>query len=215
MLESRELLSLTITDAGNAFPTTVTVDAGAPLMLALTGGGASAGATSISFAASSSGAGLAATVMPSTNKIVQITAHTTTDPTGDTEVSPGGTMDFMLFDNYVSGATKYFENLVTSSFYDSAPDDPSAPVINNVGKQVIFRDDPDVLQMGSQNNTNNTGSNGGYATSVNDAYNPNLVYTGADVLAMAKSGNDANNSQFFITNKVDAAGTSATRSSAS
>ena len=109
----------------------------------------------------------------------------------------------MLFDNYVPSATNYFANLVTSGFYNSATDDPSAPVINNVGKQVIFRDDPDVLQMGSQNNTNNTSSNGGYATSINDAYNPNLVYTGADVLAMAKSGNDANNSQFFITNKVE------------
>ena len=75
-------------------------------------------------------------------------------------------------------------------------------MINNVGKQVIFRDDANVLQMGS-NNTNNTNSDGGYATSVNDPYNPNLVYTGADVLAMAKSGNDANNSQFFITNQVE------------
>ncbi len=197
-LESRELLSLTITDNGNPFPTSVTIDAGAPLMLALTG----AGNANLSFTASSSSPGkLAASVMPSTNRTVQIAAHTTTDAAGDTTpqnglVSQSGVMDFMLMDNYVPSATNYFANLVTSDFYNSAPNDPNAPG----GKQIIFRDDSDVLQMGSTNNTN---SGGAASTSIDDAYNPNLVYTSDDVLAMAKPGNDENNSQFFITNAVE------------
>ena len=60
--------------------------------------------------------------------------------------------------------------------------------------------------MGSTNNTNSatdTAAGGGATTSVGDEYNPNLVYTSDDVLAMAKAGDDKNNSQFFITNKVE------------
>ena len=79
-------------------------------------------------------------------------------------------------------------------------------MVSGVGKQTIFRDDSDVLQMGSTNNTNSTtdtATGGGATTSVDDAYNRNLVYTGDDVLAMAKSGDDQDNSQFFITNKAE------------
>ena len=54
--------------------------------------------------------------------------------------------------------------------------------------------------MGSTNNTN---SGGGTANSIDDDYNPNLVYTSDDVLAMANSGDNENNSQFFITNAVE------------
>ncbi len=203
-LESRELLSLTITDNGNLFPTSVTVNAGAPLMLALTG----AGASSISYSTTGgSSTTVSATVMPSTNRTVQIAAHTTTDAAGDTTsqnslVSQSGVMDFMLMDNDVSSATNYFANLVTSGFYNSAPNAASAPG----GKQIVFRDDSDVLQMGSTNNTNNTSdtaTGGGATTSVDDDYNPNLVYTSDDVLAMANSGDNTNNSQFFITNAVE------------
>ena len=133
--------------------------------------------------------------MPSTNRVVQIAAHTTTDAAGDTTAT-SGVMDFMLMDNDVSSATNYFANLVSSGFYKQRPNDSKAPD----GKQIIFRDDSDVLQMGSTNNTN---SGGGAATSVDDDYNPNLVYTSNDILAMANSGDNTNNSQFFITNKVE------------
>ncbi len=93
---------------------------------------------------------------------------------------------------------------MTSGFYNSAPGD-TLPADDN--HMIFFRDDPDVLQAGSTNNTN---SGGGYSITSDDAYDPNLVYTSADVLALAKSGSqsgtpisDNDNSQFFITNQVE------------
>ena len=115
-------LNVTVSTSGlhlPGFPTSVTVDAGAPLMLALTGTGASSISYSTTGGSSST---VAATVMPSTNRTVQISAHTTTDAAGDA-VGTSGVMDFMLMDNDVSSATNYFANLVTSGFYNSAPGD--------------------------------------------------------------------------------------------
>ena len=64
---------------------------------------------------------------------------------------------------------------------------------------IIFRDDSYVLQAG---NTNNINSGGGSGSSFDDAYDPNLTFSGTDVLAMAKASDDGNDSQFFITNQA-------------
>ena len=200
------LVVLTVTDRRcKVFPTSVTVDAGAPLMLALTGAGGSSSSFSFAIATSSRPAGLTATVMPSTNRTVQITAHTTTNTAGTT-VGTSGVMDFMLFDNYVSSATNYFANLVTSGFYNSAAERPLGPrrEADHLPRQRRRPPDgqheqhaqqqrrraherrrrlqpqPCLHQCRHPGDGQVTGNNG------------NLI-------------NDSNNSQFFITNKVERA----------
>ena len=72
---------------------------------------------------------------------------------------------------------------MTTGFFNSAPGDTTAA---DGGQMVFFRDDgpTGVIQAGSTNNTNSGGGSGG---SFDDAYDPNLVYSSAGVLAMAKS----------------------------
>ena len=116
------LLTLGLT----GFPTNatggITLTAGQPLMVALTGANAAAGVT-LSFGASTNNSGLTATVMPSTDRVVQINAHITN---ADGSTIPG-VMDFLLFDNFadVLPATNYFATLVSGLFYNSAPNDTS------------------------------------------------------------------------------------------
>ena len=123
---------------------------------------------------------------PSTNKTLQL-AVTATDQYGN---PISGTLDFQLFDNYagVDAITSHIESLVSSGFY------------NNLQFFRILNPSTGngILQAGSP--TNN--GQGGSGTSFDDAYNPDLRFNTTGVLAMAKSGNDGNDSQFFITSSV-------------
>ena len=189
-LEPRHLLStLSLVN----LPTTpVTVTAGEPLMIALTG----SGATTMTYTASSGSTALTTTVLePSANSVIQMQVQSGTNPLTATVA---GDMDFQLFNNFsdMTTATSFFSNLVNTGFFNSAPGDTSTA---DGGKMIIFRDDSSCLQTGSTNNTN---SGGGSGSSFDDAYDPNLVFSGTDVLAMAKAQNDGNDSQFFITNEA-------------
>ena len=189
-MEPRHLLStLSLVN----LPASVTVTAGEPLMIALTG----SGATTMTYTASSGSSGLTTTVLePSANSVIQMQVQSGTNPL---TASIAGDMDFQLFNNFsdMTTATSFFSNLVNTGFFNSAQGDTSAA---DGGKMIIFRDDANVLQAGSTNNTN---SGGGSGSSFDDAYDPNLVYSSSGVLAMAKAENDGNDSQFFITNATE------------
>ena len=189
-LEQRNLLSLSITNLPSN--NTVALDAGAPMMLALSGAGASNLTYSVS-AASPDTTDLSATLMPSlttqlasgqtANRSIQV-GVSFTNVAGNVET---GTMTFQLFDNLAPTLTNQIASLITttSSSYDNLQ---------------IFRVDGDVEQAGSPTND----AKGSLLTNTyDDAYNPNLLFTNTGVLALAKAANDGNGSQFFITNQVE------------
>jgi cyclophilin family peptidyl-prolyl cis-trans isomerase len=173
----------------------LTVTAGSSLMFALNGSGGS----NLTFSASSGNSSqVAASVTPATNETLQLTVTANTSSTAISSTNPGtvisGTMDFQLFDNYagVGAITSHIESLVGQSFY------------NNLQ---FFRIINGVLQAGSPTNNGQGGSgaSGAIGTTYDDAYSPDLQFSTGGVLAMAKSANDGNDSQFFITSSAVAA----------
>ena len=97
-------------------------------------------------------------------------------------------MVFSLFSNYVPNAVSPITALVNNGSYNS---------------ETFFRVIEDFMaQTGSPTN-NGQGGNG--TSSFDDDYNSNLRFTGPGILALANSGPDTNNSQFFITSPEETA----------
>ena len=182
-LKSTASTGLTVTYNGldlPNLPTSETLDPGSSLEVALTG----TGGTNLTYTVTSSDPSMvAASVTPSTNQTLQLTV-TATDQYGN---PISGTLDFQLFDNYagIDAITSHIESLVSSGFYN-----------NLQFFRILSPSTGDgILQAGSPTND----GQGGSGTSFDDAYNPDLLFNTPGVLAMAKSGNDGNDSQFFIT----------------
>jgi cyclophilin family peptidyl-prolyl cis-trans isomerase len=179
------MLSLSIMN----LPSSLTVDAGAPLPLAINTNDSGA----VSFSYSSSNANLlTATDETSSTNVVQISVTT------NTNAAATGTMTFQLYgnDSDVAPAVDQIESLIKNDFYNS-----TSPGTTDA-KQEFFRviaptaqNPTGIIQGGSPNNTDSY--SGG--TTFDDYFDPNLRFTTGGILALANSGPNTNSSQFFIT----------------
>ena len=168
-LESRQLLTVNLTSPG-----TQTALAGAPLNVALNATDSLGDAVTYTVSAPS---GWTATVMPQTNPTLTM-AVTGTNSDGTTF---SGNLVFSLFSNYVSSAVSAITSVVNSGDY--------------AGKEFFRVIEDFMAQAGSPTND----GQGGLGTQFDDDFNSNLQFTGPGLLALANSGSNTNNSQFFIT----------------
>lgn len=97
-------------------------------------------------------------------------------------VTSKGTMQFSLFENLAPRVTSRIIQLANSNFYNGVI---FHRVINNF-----------VIQGGDPTGTGSGGSNLG---DFDDQFHPDLQHNRTGLLSMAKSGDDTNDSQFFIT----------------
>jgi cyclophilin family peptidyl-prolyl cis-trans isomerase len=179
-LETRQLLSVTLPTPTT--PQTVVAGDG-PVNVAFNGSDSAGDAVTYTVNvvsstlknAAGSSTQLTTAVMPSTNSILTMTVSgTNTDGTAFS-----GNLVFSLFSNYVPDAVAAISKI--ASTYDG---NQFFRVINNF-----------MAQAGTSSN-NGQGGNG---TAFDDQYNSNLQFTGPGILALANSGPNTNNSQFFIT----------------
>lgn len=154
----------------------VTVLAGAPTYVVLDG--FDADGHPLAFAATVSNAQLSNPANPSVNLNAIVSAN---NRSLKLSVDGFGDMVFELFENWAPQTTARIIELANAGFYDGLT---FHRVIENF---VIQGGDP--LGNGS----------GGSGRSFDDEYHPFLQHTSAGVLSMAKSYDDTNDSQFFIT----------------
>ena len=175
-LEDRRLLSV----VGFNPLSNVTLNAGTTMFVPLNS--TDPGQT-VNYAVSASDTSqLTPTITPQTNKTLQLNVVVN----GVTE-----TMDFQLFNNLAPNTTAQIEQLVNSGFYD--------------GLQ-IYRNgmdgsgNPFVIQGG---NDPPTGAIKADQSSMAEEFNPDLQYTAAGMLAMARSGTpDSSSTEFFVTEEA-------------
>jgi len=101
---------------------------------------------------------------------------------GTVTVTNVGTMTFMLFPEYAPHAVNVFQGLTTSGFYNS----------NTIFHRVVSN----FVIQGGDPKTNGTG---GLIFNYDDEFNPQALFTGNGQLALANSGKDSGNCQFFVT----------------
>jgi cyclophilin family peptidyl-prolyl cis-trans isomerase len=156
----------------------VTLLSGAPLQIPLDGSDADV-ADALTFSATSTNANITPTISPSTNRSLKISVSHTSSGTSDAAFT--GDMILKLFEDKAPNTTSKIIKLAQSGFYNNLI---FHRVINNF---VIQGGDP----LG-----NGTGGSG---TNIDDEFDPSLQFTGTAQLAMAKSYDDTDDSQFFIT----------------
>lgn len=159
----------------------VTVLAGAPLNIPLNG--ADTAGDALTFTVTNDTVpGLVTTVSPSTDRSLKIHVHhdgDTTNPASDPSFD--GDVVIQLFEDLAPKTTARIVELANSQFY------------NNL---IFHRIIKDFMAQGGDPSGNGTGGSG---TKFDDELNPNLQFTSSGLLAMANSGADTNDSQFFIT----------------
>lgn len=174
-LEERHLLSAVPT---LDVPEDVTVVAGAPLHIALNGFDADGDA--LTFSATSDNAALR-TLIPEGNRSLRIS------------VEQYGDMVFELFEDRVPRTTARIIELANtpregqpedSGFYDGL---------------IFHRVINGFMIQGGDPKGDGTGGSG---VDFDDEFHPDLMHTGTGVLAMAKSRDDTNDSQFYITSQA-------------
>lgn len=172
-LESRIVL-----DGSPSFATVAdqTVLGGAPTWIGLTGADASSGP--LTYSVSVSNPSLLEAVIPSGNKSLQM------------NVDGYGQMTFQLFDNLVPDVTSHIESLVNSGNFNNSS---STPV--NFYRIAHNSDGSDFVIQGGPQFSIGTSSLGEF----DDQYNPDLQFTTSGLLAMAKSTDDTNDAQIFVT----------------
>ena len=117
--------------------------------------------------------------MPSTNKTVQM------------NIAGMGNVDFQLFDNLTPTTASHIETLVNDGFYN--------------GDYIYRAQNGFVLQGGNDPPTVNNGNGvnklpSGVSSTINEEFNPELAYTGAGSLAMARQSTPSTSgTEFFIT----------------
>ncbi|MBX7071645.1 MAG: putative Ig domain-containing protein [Pirellulales bacterium] len=119
-------------------------------------------------------------IIPTGNQSLKIT--TVREDAQGNVVQTFGDMVFQLFDDKAPRTTGHIKQLVNQGFY------------NGVVFHRIIRNF--VIQGGDPTGT---GSGGSSLGRIDDEYDRDLQFTSAGVLAMAKSSDDTNDSQFFIT----------------
>lgn len=147
----------------------VTLLSGSPLHIPLVASDAEGG--ELTFLASSSNADVE-TFVPTGNRSLRLT------------VDGFGVMEFELFEQRASRATEQIITLAESGFYDGS-----------IFHRVI---DNFVLQGGDPNG-NPIGTGGSSLGDFDDQFHVDLQHNTDGVLSMAKSADDTNDSQFFIT----------------
>jgi cyclophilin family peptidyl-prolyl cis-trans isomerase/Ca2+-binding RTX toxin-like protein len=103
-----------------------------------------------------------------------------------------GEMDFLLFDDLAPNTVARIIDLVNSGFYNSTA----------TSNMTFHRVIKDFMIQGGDPSGDGTGGSG---TQIDDEFDPNLLFTGPGILAMANRNNrqnalmDTGDSQFFIT----------------
>ncbi|MBX7167711.1 MAG: peptidylprolyl isomerase, partial [Pirellulales bacterium] len=157
----------------------VTVKAGVPLNIALDGFDADGNALTFS-ATSSDTSKLQAIISPQTNRTLEFhISHTSTGEAGDSTYN--GILRAQMFEDQAPHTTARIIQLAQSGFYNG----------------VIFHRVLDgFVAQGGDPEGNGTGGSG---VTFDDEYNVDLRHSSAGVFSMAKSADDTNDSQFFIT----------------
>ena len=173
--EALEPRALMVADPTLAAISNAVVLNGSPLWIPLDGEDVDGGQLTYTFSVQSSNPGLiGGTIAPQSNKTLVFQTSL-------------GDMKFVLFDNLSPRATARIEQLVNSGFYDKT-------VTNEVIFHRIINDF--VIQGGDPTNT---GSGGSTLGDFDDQFNVDLQHNRSGLLSMAKSTDDTNDSQFFIT----------------
>jgi len=109
------------------------------------------------------------------------------------DVSFAGTLTFQLFQDLTPQTVNQIESMITSGFYNSA----TAGTFNRIANG--FPTTQDFVFQGGSSSGTTAGNSNQPGTPFIDEFNQQLAFTGQGQLAMANSGPDTNDSQFFIT----------------
>lgn len=151
-----------------------TVLGGAPTWLGIAGSDSVSGP--LTYTVSVSNPSLLQAIIPGGNKSLVLS-------TSGNEAGVTGQMTFELLDNLVPSTTQHIESLVNDGEFAT----------NSSFYRIAYSgSDPFVIQGGPSNPTSSLGA-------MDDEFNPDLQFTSAGLLAMAKSTDDTGDSQIFVT----------------
>ncbi|MCA9092271.1 MAG: peptidylprolyl isomerase [Planctomycetaceae bacterium] len=167
-LESRQLLTVTLSPL-----TSPDLPAGKTLYVPLTG--VDSGSADISYSVTSSDANVTASILSGGQSIAMTV--TGKDSQGN---DFSGTLTFRLFETLSPDTTARIKQLVSSGFYDNLT---FHRIINGF------------VAQGGDPNGDGTGGSG---TDFSDEFNTTETFNSRGLLAMANSGDDTNDSQFFV-----------------
>ena len=153
---------------------TSTADIGAPLWIPLDGFDPNGGPLTYTVQAANPSL-FAETLIPTGNRSLEI------------DVIDFGKMTFQLFDNFVPRVTNRIVELVEDDFYDKT-------ATNEIKFHRVV---PNFVIQGGD--PTGTGSGGSTLGDFDDQFNFKLQHTSSGLLSMAKSTDDTNDSQFFVT----------------
>ncbi|MCA9098551.1 MAG: peptidylprolyl isomerase, partial [Planctomycetaceae bacterium] len=167
-LESSQLLTVTLSPL-----TSPDLPAGKTLYVPLTG--VDSGSADISYSVTSSDANVTASILSGGQSIAMTV--TGKDSQGN---DFSGTLTFRLFETLSPDTTARIKQLVSSGFYDNLT---FHRIINGF------------VAQGGDPNGDGTGGSG---TDFSDEFNTTETFNSRGLLAMANSGDDTNDSQFFV-----------------
>ena len=162
-----------------------TLLAGAPLNIPLSGADADNDILYFSVASSNPQVSVQ-TLDPFENRTLRVSVQYSGDPS-TTADNFSGDMTFQLFENWAPKTTARIIDLATSGGQDGLP---------FYDGLTFHRVIQDFMVQGGDPKGDGTGGSG---TTLDDEMTPELQFTSSGILAMANSGSDTNDSQFFIT----------------
>ena len=174
-LEQRRLLS----SVGLSTISNVTLAAGTSTLVALNG--TDPGQTVHFEVTTSDPTKVSPVVMPQTNKSVQF------------NIDSLGTMTFQLFDNLTPNTATWIETLVNDGFYNG-----DYIYRAETGGFALIQGGNNPPQINSGDNVNPFPASFGTTTTINEEFNPDLNYTTAGTLAMARTGSPNSSSSEIL-----------------